>query len=290
MKSSGIFLALLTPLLWGASFTIAKAALEQFPPLFMMLMIYASISVVLIVAWSEPIRTPWKSLLLIAAFVVPIQGVFVFLGLRGLPASVANLIIQVQAPLAVMVGWAAGDRFNARKFAGTLVAMAGVVMVIGLPAEKPPLVPALFVIAGGLFWAIGQVLAAKLGRDRGMSQPKGVALAGTPQLVLATLIFESGQIEAVQTAASSEWLALAIAGFFGFFCAYAVWFTLLRRVSMDEAAPFTLLMPVYGIAAAALIFGEHLSFAHFVGGAVILLGLVLIAGTGGLLRWRAAAR
>ncbi|MFN0194286.1 MAG: DMT family transporter [Aestuariivirga sp.] len=278
MKSSDILLAFLPPFLWGASFTIAKAAVAQFPPLFMMLMIYASIAVVLGLAWKDPIRTPWKSLLLIAAFVVPIQGVFLFLGLRGLSASVANLILQIQVPLAVMVGWIAGDAFSSRKFAGTLVALAGVVMVIGLPAEKPPLVPALLVIAGALFWAIGQVLAAKLGRDSGMTQLKGVAIAGTPQLILATLLFESGQIEAVQTATGWDWLALAIVGFAGFFCAYAVWFTLLRRVSMDEAAPFTLLMPVYGIATAALLFGERLSFAHFAGGGVILLGLLLITG------------
>ncbi|NJO34226.1 MAG: DMT family transporter [Rhodospirillales bacterium] len=150
---------MLTPLLWGASFTIAKAAVAQFPPLFMLLMIYAAIAVVLGLAWKDPIRTPWKSLLLIAAFVVPIQGVFLFLGLRDLSASVANLILQIQVPLAVMVGWIAGDVFSSRKFAGTLVALAGVVMVIGLPAEKPPFVPALLVIAGALFWAIGQVLA-----------------------------------------------------------------------------------------------------------------------------------
>ena len=45
MSPRTVLLALVPPVCWGAGFTIAKPAVEQFPPLFMMAMVYAAIIV-----------------------------------------------------------------------------------------------------------------------------------------------------------------------------------------------------------------------------------------------------
>jgi len=279
MSPKDIAIALVPPLSWGAGFTIAKPAVEQFQPLFMMAMIYVALVVVLVPTAREPIRTPWLSLVVIAAFAVPIQGVFIFIALRDLPASVATLVLQIQVPFAVLLGWlVGGEQINARKIFGICVALAGVAVVVGLPRETPPLVPVLFIILGSLFWALGQVLARKLGRDTGIIQLKGMALAGLPQIVLATLIFEQGQWETVRTAGLEQWLALAFVTGIGFYVGYAVWFSLLRRHRMDEVAPFVLLMPVIGILTAAVLLGERISPVQIAGGAVILIGLSIVSG------------
>jgi len=279
MSPKDIAIALVPPLSWGAGFTISKPAVEQFQPLFMMAMIYTALVAILVPTARQPIRTPWGSLFAIAAFAVPIQGVFIFIALRDLPASVATLILQIQVPFAVLLGWlVAGEQINARKIFGTCVALAGVAAVVGLPQETPPLIPVLFIILGSLFWAFGQVLARKLGRDTGLIQLKGMALAGLPQIVLATLIFEQGQWETVRSAGLEQWLALAFVIAIGFYVGYAVWFSLLRKHRMDEVAPFVLLMPVIGILTAAVLLGERISPAQIAGGAVILIGLSIVSG------------
>src|SRR5215207_9596266 len=79
MSPKDIAIALVPPLSWGAGFTLAKPAVEQFQPLFMMAMIYLALVIVLVPTARGPIRTPWLSLVAIAAFAVPIQGVFIFL-------------------------------------------------------------------------------------------------------------------------------------------------------------------------------------------------------------------
>jgi O-acetylserine/cysteine efflux transporter len=288
MSPKDIAVALVPPLAWGAGFTLAKPAVEQFQPLFMMAMIYVALVVVLVATAREPIRTPWLSLFVIAAFAVPIQGVFIFLGLKYLPASVATLVLQVQVPFAVLLGWlVGGEEINARKIFGTFVALAGVAAVVGLPHETPPILPVIYIILGSLFWAFGQVLARKLGRDTGIIQLKGMALAGLPQILLATYLFEQGQWNSVVTAGIEQWLALAFCTVVGFYVGYAVWFSLLRRNRMDEVAPFVLLMPVIGIVTAAVVLGERISPIQVAGGLVILVGLSIVSGIN-LLRLRRA--
>jgi len=285
MTPKDVALALVPPLAWGAGFTLAKPAVEQFQPLFMMAMIYTTLVIVLIPTARQPIRTPWPALFVIAAFAVPIQGVLIFLGLKYLPASVATLVLQIQVPFAVVLGWLiGGEEINARKIIGTCVALAGVAAVVGLPQDTPPLMPVVYIILGSLFWSFGQVLARKWGRDTGIIQLKGMAMAGLPQILLATFLIEQGQWETVRTAGLEQWLALAFVTSIGFYVGYAVWFSLLRKHRMDEVAPFVLLMPVVGIVTAATVLGERIAPVQIGGGIVILLGLAIVSGT--LPLWR----
>jgi O-acetylserine/cysteine efflux transporter len=131
-------------------------------------------------------------------------------------------------------------------------------------------------VSGALFWAIGQVLARKLGRDEGVLLLKGLAIAGLPQLILATLLLEQGQLAAVQTADPLDWAALGFVAVVGFLVAYAVWFTLLRLYPVDAVAPFVLLMPAAGILTASVVLHETILAAQLIGGAVIIVGLAIV--------------
>ena len=281
MTPRQIALALVPPFCFGTGFTIAKPAMVHFPPLFTMMLAYGGIALVLMISRREPLRTPWRHIVLVAALAVTIQGALLFWGLAGMQATAANLILQIQVPFAIFWGWLlAGERVSGRKIVGTAIAVAGVVAVIGLPAEPPPLLASLMTIAAAFIWALGQVLAQKLGRDGGVGQLKANAYGGAPQLALASLLLEHGQLEAVRTATPQQWAMLAFVACVGFGLAYVSWYSLLRQVRVDEAAPFVLLMPVFGIATAVLLLGEQVSLPQLMGGGVILSGLAIVAGAG----------
>ena len=55
---------------------------------------------------------------------------------------------------------------------------------------------------------------------------------------------------------------------------FAAWTSLVRRYPAAVVAPFTLLVPVFGIAAAALTLGERPSAAELVGAGVVIAGLL----------------
>lgn len=279
MNSKTLLLALVAPICWGTGLAIAKPAVTHFPPMFMMLMVYFAIAVITLITVHDRIKTPWPSLLLISAFSVTIQGAFVFWGLRGVEATTANLVLQTQVPMAVFLGWLiAGEELNLRKIMGTAIALAGVGIVIGLPEQRPALLPVTLVILGGFFWAFGQTLARKLSQDSGIVLLKANALMGVPQLILATAIFETGQWHSITSAGTTEWATLAFVGFVGFYLAYIAWFSLLRRCRMDDAAPFVLLMTPIGLLTAVIVLGERMSGAQLLGAAVLLLGLAIVNG------------
>jgi O-acetylserine/cysteine efflux transporter len=277
MKPKTLMLALTAPLCWGTGLTLAKPAVTHFPPLFMMLLVYLGIALLTLLTVREKIKTPWPSVLLISAFAVTIQGALLFWGLRRLEATTANLVLQTQVPMAVLLGWLiAGEELDVRKVIGTAIALIGVAIVIGLPEQKPALIPVALIVISGFFWALGQVLAHKLSRDSGIVLLKANALMAVPQLVVATLLIETGQWQSVATAGPIEWATLGFVGIVGFYLAYIAWFSLLRLCRMDEAAPFILLMIPIGLLTAVVLLGERMSGPQLLGAAVLLFGLAIV--------------
>lgn len=279
MQPRNLLLALLPPLCWGTGFTFSKPAVSHFQPLFMMLMVYGSIALVMLLTLRDMPKTPWPKLLVISACSVTIQGALLFSAMAYVDATTANLVLQTQVPIAILLGWLLlGETLDARKIIGTTIALAGVAIVIGLPQERPPLFAVAVVIVAGGVWALGQVLTRLWSQDSGLLVLKANALFGVPQLLLATLLLESGQWQSIATATPLQWFYLAFVGIIGFYVAYVAWFTLLKRVRVDEATPFVLLMTPIGVLTAVLVLGERLQWPQVVGGSILLLGLAVVSG------------
>lgn len=279
MNLKNLSLALIAPVCWGMSFTLAKPAVQHFPPLFLMLMVYAAIAGIMALTQHESFQTPWPHLLLISALAVTIQGALLFYAVRDVEATTANLVLQSQVPAAVILGWLiAGEKLDAAKVVGTLIAIVGVGIVIGLPEHRPPLVPVLMIVVSGFVWAAGQVCARLYSKDSGLMILKGNAYFGVPQLLLATLLLEHGQLQAVQSATLSMWMLLLFVGFVGFYLAYASWFSALKIMRVDEVVPFVLLMTPVGLITAVVFLGETITSVQYVGGGVLMLGLAIVNG------------
>jgi O-acetylserine/cysteine efflux transporter len=279
MTPRQVVLAIVPPVCFGMGFTVAKPALQHFPPLMVMLIAYSGIALLLSVTHRAPLQTPWRHILLISALAVTLQGACVFHALAGLPATTANLVLQSEVPFAVILGWlVAGERLGWRKSLGTVVALAGVATVIGLPREPPPLGPVFLMMAGAFNWSLGQVYARKLGREGGIGLLKANAYGAIPQLFVASLLIEHGQLDSLATATPAQWAMLAFVCVVGYGIAYASWFAVLRQCRIDEVAPFMLLMPVVGIIAAYVVLGERAGPVQLAGGIVILAGLAIVSG------------
>jgi O-acetylserine/cysteine efflux transporter len=151
-----------------------------------------------------------------------------------------------------------------------------VALVVGAPSVAA-LWPALLVASGALAWAAGQAVAQAAARDAGRTLFAGIAAHAVPQLVVASALLERGQLAALRTAGLADWAAIVGLTASGFILAYSIWYGLLRRYPMDQIAPFALLMPVAGVALAALALGERPGPRELTGGAVIVTGLALVA-------------
>jgi len=79
-------------------------------------------------------------------------------------------------------------------------------------------------------------------------------------------------------------LAVLFLAWFATLLAYTLWTRLLQRHPAGRVVPFSLLVPVVGLAAAALAFGERPSPAQWLGTGAVLAGLVINQGMAGRLR------
>lgn len=273
-------LALSVPLLWGTGFTIAKPAVEHFPPVFMMALIYAIAAIVMIVLPPyRRIQTSWYAAFVIALFGATFQASLIFSGLGELDASLTVLVVQTQVPFAVLASAVlVGEALQARKICGIAVAFSGVAIVAGLPDSPPETVPLMLVLLGAGCWGIGQALARQLGRDEGKQMLLVVSICAVPQLVVGSMVVEQGQVSSIQTADSMDWMALAYVGLGGFSLAYVIWYHLLSRCRVDEVTPFVLLMPLVGLVASSVLLNETISVVKVVGGVVIVFGLAIVIG------------
>jgi len=279
MGPRDIALAAFVVSMWGLGFTVLKPTMEQFPPILIMAISFAVTALALIAFERRRPVTSHLSAALIALFAVSGQAALIFSALSGLEASTGVIIAQFQVPLSVLWAWALRtEPFAPAKLGAFVVALVGVVIIAGLPAERPAPFYVALMIVGGAVWGLGQVLIAKLGRDDGAVLLKRVALHGAAQLVVFTLIFETGQWTALTTASAAAWAGLAFITLVAFALAYVIWFDLMRRNPVSQVTPFIMLMPAVSVVASIVFLGERPGWPVFAGGALILFGLAISSG------------
>jgi O-acetylserine/cysteine efflux transporter len=252
---------------WGTGFTLTKSTVEHFPAIFLMACCFAATAAVLMISERGMPKTPHLKAALIALFAISGQAALIFKALEGLDATTAVLLSQAQVPFAVFAAWTLRtEPVDISK------------LIAGWPENKPPMVPVIMLLAGGLVWGAGQALIAKLGEDGGPLLLKRTAMHGAAQLAVFSALFESGQIEAVRTASVVQWAGLLAIALIAFAGAYVVWFSLMRRNPVSSVTPFMMVMPALTIFTAWLFLGEVPTWVTLAGGALILAGVMQASG------------
>jgi O-acetylserine/cysteine efflux transporter len=275
MKPRSFALACLPPTLWALCYVFAKPAIVHFPPLFMVALAYA-ISAVILLPKTLASGTPWWAMFAIAAFGGSVQSSLIFWELKGLPASTAILVVQSQVPFAILCAWVlCGERPSLRRMLGVGIVLCGIVLVAGAPEAVGATWPLASVLLGTLSWGVSQAMIRMLGRDDGPTTIGALTAYAAPQLLVASLLFESGQVEALRSATLAVWIAVLVLAIGGYVVAYSIWYALMKIYRVDQVTPFALLMPVVGVLAGALLLSERLSTSALVGGLIVLAGLIV---------------
>ncbi|TFH51768.1 MAG: EamA family transporter [Lysobacterales bacterium] len=276
MKLVDILLAISVSVIWGMGFIFAKAAIEHFPPILLMALRFTLTG--LAMAWF--VRPPWHLLsrvFLIALVSAAIQYSLTFTGLKGLDASTASLVVQLEVPFGALMAWIVfRDRLGWRRTFGMLLAFVGVTLIAGEPRYEDNLTSILLVVGGAFTWAMGQIMIKKLGVVGGFNLIAWVAICAAPQLFVASWIIEDGQWDAIKNAPPIVWTTVLYLGLVMTALGYGIWYHLLARYDANQVLPFLLLLPVTAVAGGVLFLGETLTFNIVVGGAVAILGVAVI--------------
>jgi O-acetylserine/cysteine efflux transporter len=276
MKPSDLALVLIVMAIWGLNFIFAKWGVAQFPPIFMMGLRWAIVAAILLPFVRMP-RQKLAGILLISFTLGCVHFSLMFTGLKGTDAAAAAIATQTQVPFAALIAAIfLKDRLGWRRAAGMALAFVGIVIMAGEPRHAGNLLPILMVVAASFMWAVANIQIKQLGPVDGFALNAYLGLFAAPQLFLTSLFLEKGQIAALRNADWIGWSGVAYTAIMVTVVSYVLWFRVLRRYPVNQAMPFTLLVPVLAVLAAALLLDEPLTLRVILGGASTVAGVAVI--------------
>ena len=281
MNLKDTFLASLVPIFLGFGFVIAKPAMEYFPPMLLMGMRFLFAASILI--WWFPIPKGFLKKIFIASLVAnTLQYGLTYTGLSFIDASAAVLLVQTEVPFGVIFAYfMLKEKPTARSLVGITVAFIGVYVLTGSPNLDGKFVGVALVVIGSGIWALGQVLVKPLSKEiKPLALVAWMAIFSGPILIVLSAIFDGNTINYFKTANFESWLIAIYLGFIMQPITYGCFYYVIKNNPIYKVLPIvTMGIPLTGLLAAIFLLGEKPTTELFIGGAVILLGVVLIVFT-----------
>ena len=278
MRTSHVALAVLVAAIWGLNFVVIEVGLEDFPPLLLSALRYLLASLPLLVIGGRA-GVPWKWILAVGGAIGVVKFSLLFVGMDvGMPAGLASLVLQAQAFFTV--GFAVvllGERPRLAQAAGLLLATGGLALVAsGLDGVATPAGFAL-VIGAAAAWGVGNVAIKRAAPPDPLRFMTWMCVVPPLPLLALSLAFEGP--EAVGDALAGIDLggfgAVAYIAFAATTVGWGLWGYLLRENSAGTVAPFSLLVPVFGLGFAALLLDEPLTVRTVIAAVLVVSGVLL---------------
>ena len=278
MNLKDTFLASLVPIFLGFGFVIAKPAMEYFPPMLLMGMRFVFAASILI--WWFPIPRGFLKKIFIASLIAnTLQYGLTYTGLSFIDASAAVLLVQTEVPFGVIFAYfMLKEKPTTRSLVGIAIAFIGVYLLTGSPNLDGKFVGVSLVIIGSGIWALGQVLVKPLSKEISpLALVAWMALFSGPILIALSAIFDGNTINYLRSANFNSWIIAIYLGFIMQPITYGCFYYVIKNNPMYKVLPIvTMGIPLTGLLAAIFILNEKPTIELFLGGIIILFGVVLI--------------
>ncbi len=281
MTIKDTLVASLVPIFLGFGFVIAKPAMDDFPPILLMGLRFTFAASILI--WWFPIPKGYMVKIFIASLVAnTIQYSVTYSGLNLIDASAAVLLVQTEVPFGVLFAYfMLKEKPTIRSLIGIFIAFIGVYILTGSPSLDGKFLGIFLTILGSGIWALGQVLVKPLSKELNpLTLVAWLALFSGPILILLSNIFDGNSINYIKSANMNSWIIAIYLGFFMQPITYGCFYYVLKNNPLYKILPIvTMGIPLTGLLAAIFLLKESPTTELYIGGSIILLGVILIVYT-----------
>ena len=277
------------PAIWGGTFVAGKVVVATLTPLMGSFARYVVACAALLVAafileggLPRLSARQWAATFVLGLFGVFAYNLFFMGALAKLPASRAALIIALNPAITIAISAVVfKERLGARRWAGVVVALVGVAIVVSKGdfanfAGGVVGLGELFMFAAVTSWALYTILGRKvLVGLTPLAATNYAALWGTMLLGLAAAP-AFGALHPTQF----DWrmtVSLLYLGVLGTAVAFVWYYMSVKKVGASTTSIFNNLVPVFGVAISVLLLGEQLLMSMLIGGAVTILGVLMVS-------------
>jgi len=279
-------LALLVVFFWGSNFVVVRWGLGTLPPLLMAAIRFALVLFPAVFFLKKP-DVSWNSLALYGLSVGTGQFGLLYIAMNGfISPGLASVVMQMQVFLTIAVAaFRTGEKPHVHQLLGLLPAIAGLALILTHNGEDITPVGVVLVLLGATCWATSNQTtreAARVAAARGaplnpLAYVVWASLFAMPGLLIASLLLEgpARDLAAVMTSNWIIWPTLVWQSAANTLFGYAVWAWLLSRYPAGTVAPMSLLVPVFGMGASALVLHEPLPAWKLLACLLIMAGLAV---------------
>ena len=281
MNLKDTFIASLVPIFLGFGFVIAKPAFESFPPILLMGLRFIFAASILV--WWFPIPRGYLLKIFTASLIAnTLQYSITYSGLDLIDASSAVLLVQMEVPFGVIFAYfMLKEKPTVRALIGIGIAFIGVYVLTGSPNLDGKIIGIGLTILGSAIWALGQVMVKPLSKEiNPLALVAWMALFSGPILILLSAIIDGNTIEYFANAEINHWIIAIYIGFIMQPVTYGCFYYVIKNNPIYKVLPIvTMGIPPTGLLAAIFLLGEEPTKELFIGGAIIIVGVILIVFT-----------
>ncbi|WP_420824883.1 EamA family transporter [Streptomyces coryli] len=279
MRPAHIALAVLVSALWGVNFVVIDIGLDHFPPLLFSALRFLVAALPAVFFVGRP-KVAWKWIIGVGLVLGVGKFGLLFIGMQqGMPAGLSSLVLQIQAVFtAVIAAVVLGERPGRVRAAGMAVAVGGVAVAAIDEGTSGPMLAFGMLMLAAVLWGVSNVLTRQAAPADALNWMVWVSVVPPLPLIALSLVFEGPERDLAAlraldwTGAGTIVYVAWVVTVFGF----GAWGFLLRSYAASTVAPFSLLVPVFGMSSSAVLLGEGVSGLRWCA-AVLLVGGVALA-------------
>ncbi|ASJ75312.1 DMT family transporter [Granulosicoccus antarcticus] len=280
---------LVLSLLWGGSFFFVGVAVSALPPLSIVFLRVAMAALILwlvVILLRVPLpgsRSGWLALLVMGVLNNVIPFSLIVWGQTQIDSGLAS-ILNATTPLfgVVLAGLLLSDeRMTRLKVTGVVIGFIGTVWMIGpgaLQGLGGDTLAQLAIMGAAISYGFASVFGRRFKRmqiDPVMAATGQVTLSA---VILLPLVLIVDQPWTLESPPMSVWFSMAALAVFSTALAYILYFRILASAGASNLLLVTFLVPVSAIFLGYFFLDERLATSHFIGMALIGLGLSAIDG------------
>jgi O-acetylserine/cysteine efflux transporter len=271
--------ATITSICWGGNFSAGKFALMHFPAVEATILRFIIVTLLLLpfALRSKPMY--WRDALALSVLFISLHFVFMFQALHlGISVSTLIIISQMGVPFScILAAFLFKDYLGKWRSLGLLVSFSGLILIAGTPSVTHVWSAFLVALLAAFFWASANSYMKIMRPASVVSCLFWPGIYALPQLMLISFFTgDTDYVSLLETAPTSAWAGVAYSAIASSVLGYGIWMWLLQRHAISKIVPYSLTMPIFGLLIAQIFFPEPLSFAHYAGIVLTLIGVSII--------------
>ena len=279
LPASHLLLALAIVAVWGTNFVVIKLSLAAFPPFLFAALRYTFAFLPLVFFVPRP-KTSWVNLCIYGLAVGVGQFGVLYFAIDGrISPGLASLVIQTQ--VFFTIGFAmffAKERLRTYQMLAVLVAMTGLGIIALHTDATTTFLGLALVVFTGFSWGVANTVSRRAGSINMLAYVVWASAFAIPPLFAISFLFEGGwghMSTSLTSAPVGAWAGVLWQSWGNTIFGYSAWAWLLSKHPAAVVAPAPLLVPIFGMGAAAYFLGEPLPLWKILAAGLVIVGLII---------------